>query len=68
MGSISPAGEPQGTNFPTTPGAFQTAPPTYSVLSTPAFGFLMKLNAAGSIVRGCRRRPSDVKYLRHGLA
>jgi uncharacterized protein (TIGR03437 family) len=38
----------QPSSFPVTPGAFQTTVPNFAIQSAPAFGFLTKLNAAGS--------------------
>lgn len=38
----------QMSTFPVTPGAFQTSLPNFAIQSSPAFGFMTKLNAAGS--------------------
>jgi uncharacterized protein (TIGR03437 family) len=35
-------------SFPTTPGAFQTSVPDFAIEDDPGFGFITKLNAAGS--------------------
>ncbi len=47
-GVLSPKLDQQVTTFPVTAGAFQTTAPSYPIQSNPGFGFVTKLNTAGS--------------------
>src|SRR5260370_11467802 len=54
----------QQSTFPVTPGAFQTSLPNFATQSNSAFGFLTKLNAAGSaLVYSTLLSASDTVYI-----
>jgi len=56
----------QVSTFPVTPGAFQTSLPNFAIQSSSAFGFLTKLNAAGSaLVYSTFLYASDNTYVGH---
>jgi uncharacterized protein (TIGR03437 family) len=56
----------QVSTFPVTSGAFQTSLPNFAIQSSSAFGFLTKLNAAGSaLVYSTFLFASDSTYISH---